>query len=307
MTSRIWTNRLYLITIIVHAFCFPSFCQKEFKINDLLPGSGEFENWKVKDSIEIYTGENLFSYIDGGADIYLEYGFKEVASCKYTNFASSSFRIEVYKMTSDSAAFGIFTINSSEKGKPVDLGNKALLYDYYLDFWKGSYFVRCTSGQRDNGLMDTLKLFAGYVNDKIMETGREPKLTNVFRVDKTEFRNIKYITGIIGLGNVFNFGHGAIAGFREGVIGYSDDKILFTFSYPDDRKCREWFASAKGKMQMNQKYSDYTQMENGFTIKDKSGSSFCFIPYKRFIIIIKGMGWEEAQPLLEQIRKNLNN
>jgi hypothetical protein len=155
--------------------------------------------------------------------------------------------------------------------------------------------------------MDTLKLFAGYVNERIMETGREPKLTNVFRVDKTEFRNIKYITGIIGLGNVFNFGHGAIAGFREGVIGYADDMILFTFSYPDDRKCREWFASAKGKMQMNQKFFDYIQIENGFTIKDKAGTSFCFIPYKRFIIIIKGKGWEEAQSMLDQIRKNLDN
>ncbi len=93
--------------------------------------------------------------------------------------------------------------------------------------------------------------------------------------------------------------------FSEGVVGYSGDLMLFVISYKDDRKSREWFASAKGKMQMNKKYLDYLQKENGFTIKDKAGINFCFVSYSRFMIIIKGLGWEEAQPLLEQIRKNL--
>jgi hypothetical protein len=283
------------------------FSQKEASMQDLLPGDRYFANWKVKDSIELFKGDNLFSYIDGGADIYLEYGFQEVISCKYSNFAQTDIHAEIYRMTSDSAAFGIFTINSSLKGNPVDYGTKGIIYDYYLDFWKGPYFVRCTSSRKENNVMDTLKLLVKFIDDKITVTGKEPQLTNVFHVDNMEFRNIKYITGIIGLGNVFNFGHGAIAGFREGVIGYCEDKMLFTFSYPDDRKCREWFASAKGKMQMNQKFSDYKQVENGFTIRDKAGTNFCFVPFKRYIIIIKGMEWEEAQPMLEQIRMNLKN
>jgi hypothetical protein len=279
--------------------------QDKNNIAKILPEDGYFKNWRVKDSIRTFTGEDLFSYIDGGADIYLEYGFNQVVSCKYRNLQATDIHVEVYKMTSDTAAFGIFTINSSGKGQPIDLGNKAYVYDYYLDFLKGPYFVRCTSSKKDALIMDTLQMFAAYVDNKILEVGKEPLLTNVFRIDNMEFRNIKYFTGIIGLGNVFNFGHGAIAGFKEGVVGYSDDKILYTFSYTDDRKCREWFASAKGKMQMNQKFIDFEQKENGFTIKDKGGINYCFVSYKRFIIILKGIAWEEAQPLLEQIRKNL--
>jgi hypothetical protein len=271
----------------------------------MFPGNDDFKNWKLKDSVEFYNGENLFSYINGGADIYLEYGFDKVASCKYLNFASQSIHVEIYKMTSDTAAFGIYTISSSPKGKVISLGNKGLLYDYYLDFWKGSYFVRCSSSIKEVSSIDTLLLFASFVDDKITTTGKEPLLAAVLKIDGIDFYNIKYITGLIALSNVFNFGHGAIAGFTEGIIGYSNDKMLFTFSYASDLKCREWFASAKGKMQMNQKFRDYIQKDKGFTIKDKAGTDFCFIPYKRYIIIFKGMNWEEAQALFEQIKKNL--
>lgn len=279
--------------------------QEKSDIIKMLPESGQIKDWHFKDSISIYNGENLFSLIDGGADIYLEYGFEKVASCKYINPVSNYIHAEIYQMTSDSAAFGIFSINSSGKGNSIALGDKAWFYDYYLDFWKGRYFVRCTAGNKGNGISDTLQMFAAFIDDKITGDGKAPLLTNVFAIDNLEFHNIKYFTGIIGLGNVYNFGHGAIAGFSEGVAGYADGRMLFVISYTTDHKAREWFASAKGKMQMNKKYLDYALRENGFTIKDKAGINFCFISFSRSMIILKGWEWEEAQPLLEQIRKNL--
>jgi hypothetical protein len=303
MTDYLLKTIILFVTIFSFSNCFS---QENTEIMDLLPVDGYFSNWKIKDSVEIYNGENLFSYINGGADIYLEYGFDKVVSCKYRNLTATEIHLEIYKMTSDTAAFGIFSLSSSGNGISIDQGTKAYLYDYYLDFWKGQYFVRCTFNKKDTLLLDTLQMFAQYTAKKIMVKGTEPWLTNVFKIDNFEFINIKYITGIIGLGNVFNFGHGAIAGFKEGVVGYCKDKMLFAFSYSDDRKCREWFASAKGKMQMNQKFLDIVQKENGFTISDKGGINYCFVPYKRFMIILRGMEWEQAQPVLDQVRKNLN-
>lgn len=280
--------------------------QEKSDIIKMLPESGQIKDWHFKDSISVFNGENLFSLIDGGADIYLEYGFDKVGSCKYINPASNYIHAEIYQMTSDSAAFGIFSINSSGKGNSIALGDKAWIYDYYLDFWKGQYFVRCTAGNKGGGIMDTLQMFAFFIDGKIAGNGKAPLLTNVFTNDITEFHHLKYFTGIIGLGNVYNFGHGAIAGFSEGVAGYSEGRMLMVISYTDSHKAREWFASAKGKMQMNKKYLDYALRENGFTIKDKAGINFCFVSHSRFMIILKGMEWEEAQPLLEQIRKNLH-
>jgi hypothetical protein len=296
-----------LIVLAAQIFIASGFAQNDADITSLLPDPDHFANWKIKDSIEVFKGDELFSYIDGGADLYLEYGFDEVAICKYVNFAAICLRVEIYRMTSDTAAFGIFSINSSGKGKTASFGNKAFRYDYYLDFWKGSCFVRCSASRKDSVIMDTLMLFAQVVDGNIRDKGKEPELINVFKVENMEFKNTKYIRGLTGLGNVYNFGHGALAGFSDGVVGYSNDKILFTFGYANDQKCSEWFASAKVKMQMNQKFTDFVLKENGFTMKDKAGTDLCFVPYKRFIVIIKGLGWEAAPPLLDQIRTNLDN
>ncbi len=259
----------------------------------------------MKDSVETYTGDDLFLYINGGADLYLEYGFEEVSTCKYLNYAGNNIHIDIYQMTDESSAYGIFSINSSVHGKPVDFGTKSLLYDYYLDIWKGNYFIRCIANKKENGMVDTLQLFARHIDEKIDVKGNLPLLTSAFKLDGVEFKSVKYVKGIIGLGNVFNFGHGSISGFQEGLIGKWEDKMIFVFAYADDYKSREWFYSAKGKMQMSEKFSDYLKVEDGFTVKDKSGNFLCFKSYKRFMLLIKGMDWEEAKPLFSDIQENL--
>jgi len=282
------------------------FAQSHKEAKLLLPDVKEDNNWRIKDSVEVYSGDDLFMYINGGADIYLEYGFEEVATCKFLNNAAKYIHIDIYRMKDDPAAYGIFTLNSTSKGKPLEIGAGSFLYDYYLDFWKGPYFVRCTSSKKEVGLMDTLQMFARSIEDKIDPIGKVPKLTQAFQLSNYEINKLKYIKGSIGLNNIFNFGHGSISGFNEGLIGKWEDKQLFVFAYDYDRKRREWFASAKGKMQMNKKFSDYIVVEDGFTVKDKAGNFVCFKPYKKFIIVVKGTGWNEATPLFNEIQTKLD-
>jgi len=287
---------------------FTTICvgQNQVETQSLLPEDGDIPNWNLKDSIETYFGEDLFMYINGGADLYLEYGFGEVAAGRYMNYQSNSILVDVYKMSSIDAAYGVFTLSSTSKGKPQMLGDQSFLYDYYLDLWKGPYFMRFTANKKDNGMIDTLMLFAKTIVPKISINGKKPQLTQVFNLPGFEITNLKYITGIIGLNNIFNFGHGSIAGFSEGLYGKWEDKSLFVFSYRDDRKCREWFASAKGKMQMSKKFSNYTAIYNGFSVTDKAGNFFSFKPYNKYILVVKGLGWEEAKAVFEKLQGNLD-
>ena len=296
----------YLLPFIILLIVNTGFGQDKIKSNLLLPETGVIPNWHMKDSVETYSGDNLFLYINGGADLYLEYGFEEVSTCKYLNYAGNNIHIDIYQMTDEAAAFGIFSINSSVHGKPVDFGTKSLLYDYYLDIWKGNYFIRCTANKKENGMVDTLQLFVRHIDEKIEIEGKLPALSSAYKLNGIEFKSVKYVEGIIGLGNVYNFGHGSVAGFHEGLIGKWEDKTAFVFAYENDFKSREWFASAKGKMQMSKKFSDYLKIEDGFTVKDKSGNFLCFKSYKRFMLIIKGLNWEEAKPLFSEIQENLD-
>jgi len=124
----------YIILWITLLISCSSYGQDGIKSKTLLPETETIPNWNMKDSIETYGGDDLFYYINGGADLYLEYGFEEVSTAKYLNYTGNNIHIDVYQMTDDAAAYGIFSINSSVHGKPVELGAKSLIYDYYLDF-----------------------------------------------------------------------------------------------------------------------------------------------------------------------------
>jgi hypothetical protein len=273
-------------------------------IQKLFPNNQNIPGWSIRDSVETYQGDDLFYYINGGADIFLEYGFIRAASCKYEN-ASNTIHLEIYEMEDAESAFGIFSINTNEKGTPVDLGEISFAYDYYLNVWKSKYFIRCTSQKKEVGIVDTLSLFTKYVVDKIPDKGKLPAIAKAIELDGADKGSLKFMEGLIALGNVYNFGMGSMAGFYQGASVKLNGNYVFIFAYADERERREWFASLKGKMNMNKKYTDFQLIEDGFMVIDKSGSPFYFKPFSSYILVAEGKTWDETKVLFEKIESRL--
>src|SRR5665811_1546039 len=55
-----------------------------------------------------FSETSLYGYIDGGAELYLEYGFDTLVVTEVTAL-SKDIKVEVYRMTDAEAAFGIFS------------------------------------------------------------------------------------------------------------------------------------------------------------------------------------------------------
>jgi hypothetical protein len=70
--------------------------------------------WKRTGAPERYNKEGLYGYIDGGAEIVLQYGFRELAVFKFKPAADAptgekELVLEFYRMESAEAAFGIYS------------------------------------------------------------------------------------------------------------------------------------------------------------------------------------------------------
>jgi hypothetical protein len=283
------------------------FAQETKGIVSLLPKDVEWDEWAITDSAEIHTGEDLYLYINDGVDIYLEYGFEQVVNIRYKNSVAVKMHLEIYEMTDPGAAFGIFTMNSSGKGIPEEIGDAAMMFDYYLHFVKDRYYVRVTTFRKEEATLEAIRKFALIVEENIPAKGAKPKLLNAFNLKDKELKKLKYIRGQIALGNIYNFGHGSVAGFSEGISANSEGKMFFVFAYKDEKECREWFASCKGKMHMNTKFTDYTSVEDGVTVIDKAGNYLSFKPYGKFYMVVKGMNWKEAAPVFAEMMENLQS
>lgn len=93
---------------------------------------------------ESYTGKALFGYIDGGAELYLEYGFKNLQR-QEVDFSGEKFVVEIYQMAGANEAYGVFSVQRF-KCVPVDsLYPMTCLSRYQLQAVVGSRYLSITN------------------------------------------------------------------------------------------------------------------------------------------------------------------
>jgi hypothetical protein len=74
---------------------------------NLLPVDGFSGTWKKHGPMKVFTSEDLYGHINGGAEAFLELGFQQLTVQKYRDGANE-LAMEIYRMTDATAARGIY-------------------------------------------------------------------------------------------------------------------------------------------------------------------------------------------------------
>lgn len=91
-----------------------------------------------------YAGSSLWGYIDGGADIYLEYGFQQLG-IQQIIIHGDKLTVEIYRMENPEAAFGIFSL-TRQKCLPGDsLTGYTCISPFQIQAVSGSYYLSVTN------------------------------------------------------------------------------------------------------------------------------------------------------------------
>ena len=95
--------------VIAMAACAPgpAFAQRPASDAALLPADGFSGVWKKSGPLKAFTGADLYGYINGGAESFLEMGFEQLTVQKYRDGANE-LTVELYRMTDPTAARGIY-------------------------------------------------------------------------------------------------------------------------------------------------------------------------------------------------------
>lgn len=90
-------------------------------------GVASVPGWVISGTPRTFPKEGLYGYIDGGAEIFLQYGFRNLTVFEFspdkTAAPKKTITLEIYRMDSPLAAFGIFSTRR-EGGEPVSPGIK---------------------------------------------------------------------------------------------------------------------------------------------------------------------------------------
>ena len=157
----------------------------------LLPEDGAIAGWKIAPGSKIFKPEDLWEQIDGQAEFYLDYGFRQLLTADYTPSKGTHFiTLEIYQMENPDDAFGIYAAERSPEEHFLQGEFQGYSGKNFLNFWKGSCYVKLASVQNDSDMGATLLELSGIIAKKIKGPNTEPALFSSFpersRVKRSE-------------------------------------------------------------------------------------------------------------------------
>ncbi|MBN1222134.1 MAG: hypothetical protein JXB23_02715 [Candidatus Aminicenantes bacterium] len=257
----------------------------------LLPQSGEVPGWERYDDFQEYEGDDLFFYINGGAEIYHEYGFERVIVQDYKNKNEKSASLEIYAMVGPQSSYGIYSFKTTGEGQPLELGAEGKLQDYYLNFWKGKYLVTITGFDEEQETLEGLKAIACAVDAriKLSESAERPVLTELLPQEGLDAQEVKYFMGNLGLFNSYPFTTKSLFQVKEAVKGsYEGGYDIYLIKYDNEKEPLNILQKAARGLPLEPRYRSVKAEGISLELLDENETYILIKQHKNFIIIILG-------------------
>ena len=87
-----------------------------------------------------YDGSSLWGYINGGADLYLEYGFRKLFLQEISK-DQKAYKIEIYQMIDPESAFGIFSVSRFKCKSDSSIPALNCVMPYQIQLVIGSCYI----------------------------------------------------------------------------------------------------------------------------------------------------------------------
>jgi len=165
---------------------------------------------------EVFKGTSLWGLINGGADVYLEYGFSALLLQEIKR-GNTNFRIEIYKMKNPLAAYGIYQMSCFKCKEKNNIFRLNCLNPYQFQTVVGDSYISIIN---DTGNIEDQQ-FSSLIAKNIVSKHEDSKPVFPGIFDNDVFgpymENLKVFKGPLGLQNGYSQ-------FSEKFEDYSDYK-----------------------------------------------------------------------------------
>lgn len=173
-----------------------------------LPPEGFQGGWNRLAPPKVWPAADLYGFIDGGADLFLEFGFEAVTVQTYVK-GDDEFSVELYRMTDPTAALGIYLAKCGEETPDPSLGERHTLGRYQLALTKGRYYLILNNESGKTELIPDLLAFAHHISAHLPE-GKAPDLFAPLPPAGRLPGSLRLVRGPLALQSLFTLGPGDI-------------------------------------------------------------------------------------------------
>ncbi|MGB9747112.1 MAG: DUF6599 family protein [Bacteroidales bacterium] len=280
-------------TFIAVLLIIPAFLRAGEPPRDYFP---ELKGWKKPSAIQTYNPENLWNIIDGAAENYLAYDFRELYMGEYKGKKGSYLTLEIYRHQTPENAFGIFRSEKPSDATPLSLGAEAYIGDDFLNFLSGCFYVKIRSKDASPAIRDAMTTLARLVNDKLGGNNSLPEPLAWFPAENKVPGSETYInSGFLG----YSFLNKAFTAEYE---VNSSHFSAFLIIMPDEASALEMLKEYLSSLKMDES----PETEKSYFLNDKYNGPIALFVKNCCLLGVYNTGDRETSELvLEKLAKNI--
>lgn len=194
------------------ACLFPLLAAAAFAQN-LLPPDGFAPGWKAGGKPRTFIEKDLFNHIDGGAELFLEFGFKKLLVQTYAS-GTAELDFEIYEMTEPDSALGIYLMNAGAETPWPDIPVRNSSEDAQVVAIKGPYYLKINNFAPGANLRPAMVSLIRAALSRIPEGPPGGGLLSALPAAGLVPGSGRLIRGPVGLQPFYTFGEGDILGLN---------------------------------------------------------------------------------------------
>ncbi|MGE5357725.1 MAG: DUF6599 family protein [Bacteroidales bacterium] len=207
-----------LVLVVLAASALPLRAQDDAQ---LLPGDNVVAGWKKAEAPKRFTQADLYGYIDGGAELFLEYGFEQLTVQKYRN-GPDDYTVEEYRMTDPTAAMGVYLMKTGKETPIPGFKERHTANRNQLMAVRNRYFLIVNNLSGKDSLAPLEAKFASAVAANLPPAAPIPELKSLPAAGLLP-GSIRLSRGAYALQAVFTLGEGNILQLDRKQVAVSGD------------------------------------------------------------------------------------
>lgn len=241
-------RRLILAAVLATAFAAPAAGAI------VIPADGFAPGWAKSEAARTFAGSRLFDHIDGGAELYLEFGFETLVLQRYAK-GEDELVLEIYEMSGPESALGLYLMKCGKETPLAEVPARNSSEAAQFTILKGRYFLHINNPSGREDLVPPMTALAGRALEALPDE-RPAELMSMLPADGLAPGSGLLFRGPVGLQSVATLGEGDILDQRGSVFGAwgtydgpgTGRHALIVVAYPDMARAAAAFAGLVARL-----------------------------------------------------------
>jgi len=134
---------------------------------DLFPKSDEMAGWVRTGDTRTFVAEDLWEYIDGDAERYIQAGVEKTLTADYKFRDHTDAVVDIHIMKNPDGPKKLMEAEGSAHSQPATVGDDARVYPTSLVFRKGRYLIRVVAYEEGPDLNKALVEFGKAIEKRL--------------------------------------------------------------------------------------------------------------------------------------------